>query len=538
MVQSDIAQTNHSSVALIDGSSRTVFTVQHFPFTIGRSLHSDLVLPHPLVSRCHAEITQEGSSYFLEDAGSRHGTFINGERVVRRLLHPQDRLSFGSLSGAELRFTDADSRESMHRNLLSQVQDLSIGRSDLEKLRWLLEAARDLNNADQTECVLTSLLHATLRLAPVERGFVLLANPAGALEFALGLDAMGNRIQQPPVLSQTAIRQAVVGREQFLLTDTGCTDDGPLPDSMLVNQIRTVICIPLQRQRPLADRPCAPRLIGMLYLDSRLHPKCFSDTDHDLLRTIACEAAALLDIAQLSAIEEKARLHEQELSIAAGIQQSLMAIQIPALPFARIEAHSLPCSAVGGDFFDVLSTDETLSVALVDVSGKGVAAAILASTLQGMLHIQLKEEQPLQDIAAATNAYLCTRSITKYATMLLLRLHRDGTLEYINCGHIQPRLCAGALVHRLEGTNLPVGLFPQTEFLSATTRLEPGWSVTLASDGFTEAEDSAGDSFGEDRFDAAARCGELKSVIEQMKTFCADHPTGDDCTVVQVTFTA
>jgi serine phosphatase RsbU (regulator of sigma subunit) len=256
------------------------------------------------------------------------------------------------------------------------------------------------------------------------------------------------------------------------------------------------------------------------------------------MRTIAREAAALVDNAQLAAIEDQARKHQEELQIAARIQQGLMAVQIPAFPFAGIQAHSIACSAVGGDFFDVIiSGEDTLNVALVDVSGKGISAAILASTLQGMLHVQLEAGQPLDAIAAATNRYLCLKAVGKYATMLLLRLHQDGRLEYLNCGHVKPRLCSDAGVSRLEQSNVPVGLLDGAEYTAGNVTLRPGWRFILVSDGITEAEDAQGEFFGDERLDSASLCGDLPGVLQRMADFCAGHPANDDCTIVEVIFT-
>jgi sigma-B regulation protein RsbU (phosphoserine phosphatase) len=196
----------------------------------------------------------------------------------------------------------------------------------------------------------------------------------------------------------------------------------------------------------------------------------------------------------------------------------------------------LACSAVGGDFFDVISGEDMLNVALVDVSGKGISAAILASTLQGMLHVQLEAGQPLDAIAAATNRYLCQKAVGKYATMVLLRLHEDGTLEYVNCGHVQPRMCSDAGVSRLGQTNLPVGLIGGAEYATDTVTLRPGWRIILVSDGITEAEDAQGESFGDEGLDAASHCDDLLSILQRMGDFCAGHPANDDCTIVQVIF--
>jgi serine phosphatase RsbU (regulator of sigma subunit) len=336
------------------------------------------------------------------------------------------------------------------------------------------------------------------------------------------------------------MRQAVEGSEQFIVTDSLTAEDA-VPQSILANSIHTIICIPLRRSRHAhtdddAEPTPSVQVFGALYLESRFRPEHVSEVDHELLRTISREAATLVDNAQLAAKEEEARQHRQELQIAAGIQQGLMAAHIPSLEFAEIEAHSLACSAVGGDFFDVLPGDDVVSVALVDVSGKGISAAILASTLQGMLYVQLQSRQPLEAIAATTNQYLCNKNVGKYATMLLLRLHASGELEYINCGHVQPRLCHDNEVTRLKTGNLPVGLIRDVSYSTDTVQLRPGSRVVLVSDGFTEAEDAQGNSFGEDGFDSAAVHPALEGLRQRLAEFCGGHPANDDCTIVQITF--
>jgi serine phosphatase RsbU (regulator of sigma subunit) len=225
------------------------------------------------------------------------------------------------------------------------------------------------------------------------------------------------------------------------------------------------------------------------------------------MRTIAREAADLVDNAQLAAIEDQARKQQEELQIAARIQQGLMAVQILDFLFAGVQAHSIACRAVCGDFFDVISGEDVLNVALVDVSGKGISGAILASTLQGLLHVQLEGGQTLDAIAPATNRYLCLKAVVKYETILLPRLHQDGTLEYLNCGHVQPRLCSDSRVSRLEQSNVPVGLLDGAEFTAGNVTLRPGCRVIQVSDGITEAEDAQGEFFGDERLDSASLCG-------------------------------
>jgi pSer/pThr/pTyr-binding forkhead associated (FHA) protein len=452
---------------LVDGSSRRTVVIDRVTFVIGRSSECNLALPQAYVSRNHAKITHDGTQFVLEDTNSRHGTFVNGEPVTRYALRAKDRIQFGSIDAPQLRLASGGRHTDTEPNLLSQLQGISAKHSDLEKLRWFIEAARELNSAGQVDRVLSSLLETTLALARVERGYVFLTGASGTLELALGRDATGLALTDAPTVSRTVLRQATRGTDQFIVTDS-LSAEGEVPESIVASSIQTIICIPLRRTRQArqgesVEDAAGRRVFGALYLESRFQPGGLSDVDHDLMRTIAREAAALLDNAQLAAIEDQARKHQEELQIAARIQQGLMAVQIPDCPFAGVQAHSIACSAVGGDFFDVVSGDDVLSVALVDVSGKGISAAILASTLQGMLHIQLEAGQPLDAIAAATNRYLCLKSVGKYATMLLMRLHQDGRLEYINCGHVQPRLCSSIGVSRLEQSNVPVGLLVAAE---------------------------------------------------------------------------
>jgi sigma-B regulation protein RsbU (phosphoserine phosphatase) len=525
---------------LIDGGKKDKIVMDQFPFLIGRSAECHLVLTESFVSRTHAVILQEGGDLVVEDTKSRHGTYVNGGRASRHILRPHDSIQFGSCDGPRLVFKGDEKDDQTHHTILKQLQVIGSQGSDLERLHWFLHAAQQLNTAGAVDGIVASLLETTLVLTKVERGYVFLANTTGALELALGMESDGTLIQDASLVSRTVISQAIEGNDRFLVTDSLATE-GAIPQSILARHIKTIICIPLRRSRQVSldeesEPTASPQVFGALYLESRLQTDLVSKVDHDLLRTIAREAATLVDNAQLAVKEEETRQHRKELQIAAGIQQGLMAVRIPVLSFAKIETHSLACSAVGGDFFDVIPSHETVSVVLVDVSGKGMSAAILASTLQGMLYVQLKSGQPLEEIASATNQYLCAKNVGKYATMVLLRLHADGGLEYINCGHVQPRVCDEGRVSRLEVGNVPVGLIREAQFTADSVQLHVGSRVVLVTDGFTEAEDAQGNSLGEEGLDSAAVCSTVDDMRRRLADFCCGHPANDDCTVVQIAF--
>ncbi len=515
-------------LVLVDGSIETPNVLSHVPFTVGRLPDRDLVLSHPYVSRKHAEILFENGVFMVVDSGSRHGTFVNGTRVLRQPLSTNDSIHFGSLDGPVLRFdVQSGASGSTIRDLLGQIQSMSAPNSDLEKLRWFLEAARKLNTVGAVDQILVSLVETTLQLTKVERGYVFLTNEDGALELAVGRSSQGESLVDDSTVSHSAIQQATRTAGEYIVTDTLTAEVGARSDSMVAQSIRTVICIPLRRRRE-SSRGASPtdgaangEILGVLYLDSRLSPGNLTQVDNDLLKTIATEAAALIDNAQLAIAEEHARRYREELNIAASIQQNLLTVQIPALEFAQISARSIPCKEIGGDFFELVADDQSLSLVIADVSGKGVSAAILASTLQGMLYSQLLAGQPLETIAGVVNRYICAKDVGKYATMVILKLHRDGAVEYINCGHIHPLLCTPNGVVHLKDSNLPVGLIREAGFQSGKAQLEPGSRILLVTDGVTEAENSEGEFFGDQRLeDAAGFCRNFEDVFERVQQFC------------------
>lgn len=531
------------TMLLIHGSEKRALRLDPLPFTVGRLAENSLVLTQPSVSRCHARIEEQDGGFVLTDTGSRHGTFVNGARVERHVLSPRDRIQFGSLEGPVLVFGDqAPEPTASGPDLLGKLHALTESTSELRKLRWLLDTARDLNNAGAVESVLASLIEATLALTEAERGYVLLADSAGKLTLAAGRDSKGNRLEDAGSLSQTAIRQATESGSEFILTDTLKAGEVSPSHSMVAQNLRTVICFPLLRRRgpARASRPGmgahGSEILGVLYLDSRFVPGSLTSVDNDLLRTIAREAAALVENTALAAAEEQARQYREEMEIAARIQRDLMAVRHPELSFAGIEAVSFPCKEIGGDFFDVVSDGHSLSVALVDVSGKGISAAILASTLQGMLFLQLTSGQSLEESAAVINAYLCAKNVGKYATMVLMRLYEGGSLEFVNCGHIQPRIASRDGVRRLDVSNAPVGLLPEMTYVSAKAQLDPNCRLLLVSDGVTEAENVEGEMFGDDRLDDCLAECDLSQLTKSILAFCGEAPLQDDCTMLELTY--
>jgi phosphoserine phosphatase RsbU/P len=525
-------------VLVVDGSRESQREIDHAPYTVGRQPGSDILLEDPIVSRKHAEILYESGCFYIVDQGSKHGTYLNGTPVKRHKLSNNDAIHFGKPDGPFIRFGVRTAQSgSTLRELLGPLKTDSTGNTAIEKLRWLLEANRKLNNEGAVDQILLALIETTLTLTKVERGYVMLRDPSGTgLKLAVGLDSKGRLLNDDTTISHSAIKQAIHGTGEFIVTDTLSAEMGVRSESVIAQNIRTVICIPL-RSRRLAASTGRGEILGVLYLDSRLTPGHLTKVDNDLLKTIASEAAALVENAQLALAEEHARRQQEELEIASSIQQSLMPRQLPDIPYAKISARFVPCKEVGGDFYDVVATDDHFYVVIADVSGKGVAAAMLAQTLQGMVYAQMLAEQALDVIATTLNRFICKKDVGKYATMIIVRLDSEGNLEYINCGQVHPIMQTSTGIVHLSESNFPVGLLPEGNFKSQTAKMEPGARLLIVTDGVTEAEDVTGDFFGTQRMEEAfSNSKNLEEVVETLGCFCGSAAATDDCTMIEIDF--
>ncbi len=312
---------------------------------------------------------------------------------------------------------------------------------------------------------------------------------------------------------------------------------------MVAHNLHSVICIPLRKtviQEKAKDDTKSgeqsPTSRVCLYLDAHFLSGKLSSVSHDILRTIANGAATLVENAALVQAEDAAKRYRQELAIASEIQQRLMTVTVPEVPFAKVNAVSYPCKDIGGDFFDLVYTDKGLSLIVADVSGKGVSAAVVASILQGMLYSQLARDSALPEMISAVNRFLCEKVAgQKYATLVIARLceqWRPGTDQ------LRSRAAAAGSegkVMKLEEGNLPVGLVPVAEFQAITHARLRRATAAVVTDGVTEAEDATGEFFGTERLEGC--CAEGLVCVEQAVTaFRGDTALTDDFTITEMIY--
>src|SRR6266404_9740638 len=148
------------TLVFVQGNDQRMMNLDHTPFTVGRKVDKDLVVADPRVSRDHALITSEDGQFFVVDQGSKHGTFVNGERVQRKTLERNDRLEFGVRDVAYVIFHPHHATSNSARDFLSQISGIHISTetTDLEKLTLFLEAARKLNTIGVLDEILLTLV--------------------------------------------------------------------------------------------------------------------------------------------------------------------------------------------------------------------------------------------------------------------------------------------------------------------------------------------------------------------------------------------
>jgi serine phosphatase RsbU (regulator of sigma subunit)/ABC-type antimicrobial peptide transport system permease subunit len=290
-------------------------------------------------------------------------------------------------------------------------------------------------------------------------------------------------------------------------------------------------------------------IVGVLLLGPPKGREHYTTAEKQIFRSSAEVFALMIENARLTgrAIEQE-RL-QRDLELAAEVQRRLLPDAPPTGGAFALAAFSLPARTVGGDYYDFLDLGgERIGVALADISGKGIAAALLMSVVQASLRVIATDgDMTLSELAAKMNGFIYRSTATnKYATFFYAQIdQRRRRLRYVNAGHNAPYLVRRSGVH-MEITELTaggtvLGLFPEVQYDDATLDLYPGDLLVAFTDGVTEALDPGGQEFGEQRLKDFL-CGVTCKTAEEISTSLAgrirewigDAEQHDDLTFVVV----
>lgn len=282
--------------------------------------------------------------------------------------------------------------------------------------------------------------------------------------------------------------------------------------------------------------------IGVLLIGHHEMRKRYTAEEQALISMLTSQiAASLAKIDLLEEIVEK-KVLEEELNIARAIQLNLLPSTPPVLEDYEISALSVSSKQVGGDYYDFIHREDHVAVAVADVSGKGVPASLLMASLQASLRANMDGmEDPVRVVSTLNDVMCDSTAPDKFATLFYGCLDmKHDTLHFSNAGHVFPVLVQdGGKIEILDYSGLILGVQPEFPYEGRSLKFRPGDTLVILTDGVTEAENPAGDLFGEERLykllsslKGQSAFQVKESIVETIKKFTYPKGFNDDLTIL------
>jgi serine phosphatase RsbU (regulator of sigma subunit) len=512
------------------------------PCLVGRGPYNHIVLDDSRVSRQHAKISPELDSFMLYDLHSANGTFVNNLLVRRHTLVKDDVVRFG---GTSFRY-EIDAANQVRLPSVRQQyrdEDTTIGGSTLapneaftdggvavgqlvemedadRKLRILYRFIRSICSTLETDELLDRVVRNLFEIFPSARNVAIYLRAPDSGKMMLRISrarpgGSGSYVVTP------ATAFAVAARE-------GTPSAVPA-----VGQ-----AIP-RMQAPMMYRDIAQGVLSVRGSDR--HP--FGKEDLALLNALAAQAQMALQNVRLHAESLQRQRIELDLSLAVEIQRSLLPAQMPVDPRIEFATEYRPAFAVGGDFYDAFWIGKTqIGVFIGDVSGKGIAAALLMARISSDLRLaSLAEKDPGRTLAAVNRAVLARGRDDVFVTALFCIIDvATSEVTLANAGHPPPLLCRrnGKVERADQVAGPPIGVFPDAQYELHRFLLGPGEAVLLYTDGIYEATNAAGQQFGLERVEESlgeglAPASAIASrVLRRVRDHVGRSPWVDDVAMV------
>jgi serine phosphatase RsbU (regulator of sigma subunit)/pSer/pThr/pTyr-binding forkhead associated (FHA) protein len=545
---------------------------------IGRAPECDIILATNGVSRRHAQIRKVGQACFLTDLNSLNKTNVNNNALAAGVDHPlreNDRISICGVdfvyhavapppetkeqepAAAVMEVTEDDDREMLGLVTLdaSRSSVMASAVRPEAKLKAILEITRNLSSELRIDAVAPKILDSLMEIFPAaERHFLMMQDPTTK---RLVRKAFKHRIQKRPSFLRTtpddevptsisrSIVDQVLGQKKAVLSqDAGSDKNLPISASIADLKIRSVMCVPLLTPNNQA--------LGIIQLDTS-DRRQFNQDDLDLLMAVASQAAISIQNASMhESLLERERLN-RDLKLAEQVQKKFLPQGVPTVPGYEFFAFYQPTYEVGGDYYDFvpLSSDR-LALALGDVSGKGVAAALMMAKFSGDTRFCILTEDGPAPAASKLNSLLCAAGIEdKFITLSLGVLDAPARkLTLASAGHTP------VLIRRADGkveevgqefSGVPLGIMDDTQYEQAEVQLNPGDVVVIYSDGVTDARSPAEELYDSQTnhrlikrvaISSGGPAAVGKSILQDIREFSAERSQADDITLMCLGLTA
>lgn len=548
---------------------------------LGRHPNCQVVLNSSVVSRQHAQVLESHGTFYIEDLRSRNGTFLNEQKISGRTeLHDGDQIRlcdvvlnfvlFPSVTKMPIRpenrppRVDSGTIDAMKSGVLDQSQLFeipadevpqfsgstsihrlpsdSVYRSSIApgvKLKAILEITQALGRELEIDAVLPKMLTTLFNIFPqAEQGFVLLKDPETNRLRVKASRTRSETETETVAVSMTVVRHALQTRESILSRNV--RDDSRFKKSTAFSkmQITSMMCVPIVNQENDG--------LGVIQIVTRDSARAFSEEDLDLLSSLATQASLAIENARLHEEDVHRRELERDLEFATQVQLGFLPKIRPKLADYTFHDYYEAALSVGGDYFDYLTlADGRVAMAIGDVAGKGMPAALLMARLYSSMRFQLLTKKTLEEAVAGLNEEISSSGLGhRFITFMVMLLDPvQHTITIVNAGHLPP-LCRSAdgqvRVLARETASLPLGVEPVLTFESATVPIAPGDTIIAYTDGVNEAMNPDREIFGNDRLMKLLTTCQgtisetVEAIVENVEEFMGTMASRDDTCIIGV----
>ncbi len=473
-----------------NGQDQTFFLLPQ-KYTIGRGEDNHIALTDASVSRRHAEIDFQDGAFFICDKNSKNGSLLNNEHFQVRRLHDLDCIQLGNVV---LHFYDEKNPARLPQK----------GEATEEwVLREFLKFSANRHTKVTTNDVLLTMLDLALSLVHADQALILQFDSSNTLRFKIGKKQQGktlfeNRLSE---FDWNVINESIRKRQpNIVYKDYGAAGiAGPSWSKMAIPLIST------KDEKQQKDELGVNGVLGVFYLTQNRRNKNLPPSKMDVLGSIVQQVIFAVENDLLYDQTLAKRRIEEELTLAREIQQRLLPIMNPDNEQFEIAHYIHPCDAVSGDYFDFIPIGEPpqrFGIAIGDICGKGIPAALLSSTVLAAIRSQLEYTTSPEPIIRNLNRLLIRSTAESIFLTLFFGILdvASGVLKYINAGHPPPILITqDGVIKELSGTTPALGIIEGKLENEHSVEYHSGDVLLLYTDGVIECQNSQKKIYGRKR---------------------------------------
>jgi len=465
--------------------------------TIGRDATCEIAIDDPSASRRHARFTPTAKGYVVEDLGSKNGTLVNDASCRSAELRDGDRIALGAAvavfhedvarSQGGVVISDLNASESHATRYVSREKELMLSQ---RRLQMIYELSERLTTLQGRDILLENAMDICFETLQFERGAIGLRQRQGrGVDWPVVRNLRGSEGEL--TISRSLFSRALEHGERAIFTDIGSGSADPTV-SMVQHGIRSAMCV------PLLDRDGT---LGVVYGDRISTSTRYAEEDIDFLAAIARQVTIGLINCRLMEDQEQMIRLNRDLDLARNIQTALFPAKLPQSDSLKVAALNEPGQRISGDYYDVIERPDGRCWCLIaDVTGEGIAAALLMANLQAAVRVTIDETDDPGVLLTRWNKLICRNTTaSKFITCVLALIDpANRRVRFANAGHCPPLLvrASTAPTEAPVESHYPLGIDENADYQSGEIELGAEPVVFFCyTDGVIEAMNTDGEHF-------------------------------------------